>query len=196
MTREEKALVPKLRFPEFRDGGEWVLLKLQDFLVLNYGMSLPTKDRVQGEFPVYGSNGIVGTHNEAFVKEHGIVIGRKGSAGQVHLSLGSFCPIDTTFYITASDATKTDFHFLYFLLKNANVQGIQDLGSVPGLNRKMVYMTQVLLPLARREQQKIADCLNSLDDLIAAEGRKLEALRRHKQGLMQQVFPSLEVYVK
>ena len=39
------------------------------------------------------------------------------------------------------------------------------------------------------EQQKIADCLNSLDDLIAAEGRKLEALRRHKQGLMQQLFP-------
>ena len=39
------------------------------------------------------------------------------------------------------------------------------------------------------EQQKIADCLGSLDDLIAAEGRKLEALRRHKQGLMQQLFP-------
>ena len=40
------------------------------------------------------------------------------------------------------------------------------------------------------EQQKIADCLGSLDDLIAAEGRKLEALRQHKQGLMQQLFPS------
>ncbi|MCY4192175.1 MAG: restriction endonuclease subunit S [Rhodospirillaceae bacterium] len=42
------------------------------------------------------------------------------------------------------------------------------------------------------EQQKIADCLGSLDDLIAAEGRKLEALRQHKQGLMQQLFPSAE----
>ena len=39
------------------------------------------------------------------------------------------------------------------------------------------------------EQQKIADCLGSLDDLITAEGRKLEALRQHKQGLMQQLFP-------
>ena len=37
--------------------------------------------------------------------------------------------------------------------------------------------------------EKIADCLGSLDDLIAAEGRKLEALRQHKQGLMQQLFP-------
>ena len=39
------------------------------------------------------------------------------------------------------------------------------------------------------EQQKVADCLGTLDDLIAAEGRKLEALRQHKQGLMQQLFP-------
>ena len=41
------------------------------------------------------------------------------------------------------------------------------------------------------EQKKIADCLGSLDDLIAAEGRKLDALRQHKQGLMQQLFPQL-----
>ena len=42
------------------------------------------------------------------------------------------------------------------------------------------------------EQRKIADCLGSLDDLIAALGRKLEALQQHKQGLKQQLFPSLE----
>lgn len=45
------------------------------------------------------------------------------------------------------------------------------------------------MPKSPDEQQKIADCLNSLDDLIAAESRKLDALRRHKQGLMQQLFP-------
>ena len=45
------------------------------------------------------------------------------------------------------------------------------------------------IPEPSGEQQKIADCLGSLDDLIAAEGRKLEALRQHKQGLMQQLFP-------
>jgi type I restriction enzyme S subunit len=39
------------------------------------------------------------------------------------------------------------------------------------------------------EQQKIADCLSSLDELIAAQGRKVEALKTHKKGLMQQLFP-------
>jgi type I restriction enzyme S subunit len=45
------------------------------------------------------------------------------------------------------------------------------------------------MPPAVAEQQKIANCLGSLDDLIAAEDRMLEALRQHKQGLLQQLFP-------
>ena len=184
--------VPRLRFPEFSDVGKWVPRKLQDFLVLNYGMSLPAKDRVQGEFPVYGSNGIVGTHNEAFVSERGIVIGRKGSAGHVHLSPGPFCPIDTTFYLTINDVLEVEFHFLYFLLKHVGLREIKDLGSVPGLNRKIAYMTTAFLPSSRREQRKIADCLSLLDDLIAAQEQKLESLRQHKQALMQQLFPTPE----
>ena len=52
-------------------------------------------------------------------------------------------------------------------------------------------MSVPLPPVAvsRPEQQKIADCLGSLDDLIAAEGQKLVALRSHKKGLMQLLFP-------
>ncbi|MDE0309385.1 MAG: hypothetical protein OXI60_06080 [Acidiferrobacterales bacterium] len=51
-------------------------------------------------------------------------------------------------------------------------------------------ISQVPLPYPLRlEQKKIADCLGSLDDLISPTGRKLEALRQHKQGLMQQIFP-------
>jgi type I restriction enzyme S subunit len=42
------------------------------------------------------------------------------------------------------------------------------------------------------EQQKIADCLSSLDTLITAETEKLDALKTHKKGLMQQLFPTVE----
>ena len=60
---------------------------------------------------------------------------------------------------------------------------------VYGISAKRVSAVPVPIPPTEVEQQKIADCLGSLDDLIAAEGRKLEALRQHKQGLMQQLFP-------
>ena len=58
-----------------------------------------------------------------------------------------------------------------------------------GISAKRISAVPIPIPPTVAEQQKIADCLGSLDDLIATEGRKLEALREHKQGLMQQLFP-------
>jgi type I restriction enzyme S subunit len=60
---------------------------------------------------------------------------------------------------------------------------------------RLYYDDFALIPLrcpSEPEQQRIADCLSSLDTLIAGQARKLDVLRRHKQGLMQQLFPSLE----
>lgn len=48
------------------------------------------------------------------------------------------------------------------------------------------------IPVEQAEQQKIADCLSSLDDLITLESQKLDALKAHKKGLLQQLFPSLD----
>ena len=62
---------------------------------------------------------------------------------------------------------------------------------VYGISANRISAIRVPVPPTKSEQQNIADCLGSLDDLIAVEGRKLEALRQHKKGLMQQVFPSL-----
>lgn len=60
---------------------------------------------------------------------------------------------------------------------------------VYGISANRISAIPVPLPPTPAEQRKIADCLGSLDDLITAEGRKLAALRGHKQGLMQQLFP-------
>ncbi len=69
---------------------------------------------------------------------------------------------------------------------NKDLEGIRD--------GKMVSYSQfsaILMPKPdNNEQQKIADCLSSLDDLIAAEDKKLSALRAHKKGLMQKLFPA------
>jgi len=48
------------------------------------------------------------------------------------------------------------------------------------------------IPSLKAEQRKIADCLSSLDELIAAQAQKVDALKTHKKGLMQQLFPSQE----
>ena len=113
--------------------GEWLSTTIGQVATLNYGKSLPARKRVTGYVPVFGSNGIVGWHNKAIVNKAGIIVGRKGSVGAVHLSNQQFCPIDTTYFITADD-TKADINFLYYLLLHLKLSRlVSDL--VPGLNR-------------------------------------------------------------
>jgi len=187
MPEKQKGVVPRLRFPEFRDAGEWGRYKFGELLTLEYGISLPEGSRLDGPIPVVGSNGIVGFHSKAIVSGPAIVIGRKGSVGEVNW-IGLDCyPIDTTFYVKLKFQNAL-LIFIKLLLENANLTTLSDNGAVPGLNRNDVYFLKTALP-SEAEQQKIADCLSSLDEAIDLEAQKLDALKTHKNGLMQQLFP-------
>ncbi len=118
----------------------WERKTLQEVGLLYYGKALRTDDRVDGSFPVYGSSGIVGSHEKALVKGPGIIVGRKGNVGSVHLSLCDFWPIDTVYYVAPQK-------FSYFLLHNLKYQNfINGDAAVPGLNRNFAHSLPVLLP--------------------------------------------------
>lgn len=185
---DKRALTPKLRFPEFRKTDGWALTRMGDLISLEYGESLPEKSRRTGPVPVMGSNGVVGYHKDALIKGPAIIIGRKGSVGQVTWVDSDCFPIDTTFYVENKKPSKISIRFLHRLLQVSGLENRRDLGAVPGLNRNDVHSLGTAIP-DPAEQQKIADCLTSLDELIAAQGRKVEALKVHKKGLMQQLFP-------
>jgi type I restriction enzyme S subunit len=81
--------------------------------------------------------------------------------------------------------------FQFLLTKRSR---FEDLGSgnlIPGLSRAVILELEACFPTPP-EQQRIASCLSSLDALITAETQKLETLKTHKKGLMQQLFPSPE----
>lgn len=167
---------------------EWQTRRLGDVLQLNYGKSLPLKSRIDGAVPVYGSNGVVGYHNSPIVDKPGLVVGRKGSAGEVHLSRGAFCPIDTTFYVTEDDAPEIDLEFLYYLLRHLDLKRITGDVGVPGLNRDMAYMEPVSLPARIHEQKKIAHILSTVQRAIEAQERIIETTAELKKALMHKLF--------
>ncbi len=167
---------------------EWKTTRLGDVLQFNYGKSLPVKNRNEGNIPVYGSNGIVGFHNKAIVETTGLIIGRKGSAGQVHRSLGPFCPIDTTFYVTAADAPDTDPEFLFYLLRHIDLTRITGDVGVPGLNREMAYMEPIRFPTEHSEQKKIAHILSTVQRAIEAQDRIIQTITELKKALMHKLF--------
>jgi len=160
----------------------WKTKTLGDLLSFEYGKSLTDKNRVSGEYPVYGSNGIVGTHNEFLVSGPGIIIGRKGTVGSVEVSLKNFWPIDTTYFV--NQKTSDDFVWLVSLLKHVNLASLNESTGVPGLNRNYAYKYEVTVP-SLPEQKKIAEVLSSVDEAIAATKAVIDQTKQVKKGLLQ-----------
>lgn len=145
-----------------KEKNNWTTKSFGDFLTLEYGKPLKENNRNGGDIPVYGSNGIVGFHDEKLVDGPGIIVGRKGSAGEIIFSDTDFYPIDTTYFV------KTDLNkkFVYYLLKYFGLKRLVSSSAVPGLNRNDLYSQEIEIPEKNSEQDKIAEILSSVDDKI------------------------------
>lgn len=137
----------RLRFPgrevvRILDGVPegWRVAPLRQCITLHYGKALRSDERVDGEYPVYGSSGVVGTHNKPFVQGPAIVLGRKGNVGSVFWSNKSFHPIDTVYFVTSGESSL----YLYYALKHMHFMSTDV--AVPGLNRDFAYSRLLLVP--------------------------------------------------
>jgi len=134
------------------------LRRFEEVCTLEYGASLPKEKRVEGPYPVVGSNGITGYHNEYLVEGPAIVVGRKGSAGEVTLIEKNCFPIDTTYYVKQTNPTESNISFLYWLLKTLNLPELRGGAGIPGLNRTDVYEThQIPLPPLEVQKEIVAE---------------------------------------
>ena len=122
----------------------WEVVKVGDLIELVYGKGLTKTNRIPGEIPVYGSNGITDYHNESFVKGPGLIIGRKGTVGKIHISYSNFWPIDTTYFVKSK--IDSIMIFWYYLLTSLNLENMNVHSAVPGLNRNDVYEILVVKP--------------------------------------------------
>ncbi|NLW80381.1 MAG: restriction endonuclease subunit S [Desulfovibrionales bacterium] len=154
-------------------GWEWV--RLGDVLSFEYGDNLPANKRSNsGEFPVYGSNGIVGTHKEAFVNEPCIVVGRKGSAGALNLCLSEGCCVtDVAYYCVPPEGIDLNFCFklLHILKLDSLGKGIK-----PGLNRNEAYELAIAIPPLPEQHRIVARI-----DQLMARCDELEKLRKERE---------------
>jgi len=183
----EGETVPHLRFPEFRDAGEWTTKPLGK--ILSIGNGKDHKHLPDGDVPVYGSGGYMRSVNDYLYDGESVCIGRKGTIDKPVLLSGKFWTVDTLFY-THSFRNAIP-RFIFALFQNIKWLKHNEAGGVPSLSKTNIVKIEVAIPEVK-EQQKIADCLSFLDALIAAQADKIDALKTHKKGLMQQLFPSPE----
>ena len=189
-AKQEQAtpvLVPKLRFPEFREA-KWVQKKLEEVAPLQRGFDLPSDLIRPGDIPIVYSNGIQQYHEVGMATAPGLVTGRSGTIGKLHfIEHGEYWPHNTSLWVT--DFKGNAPRFVYYLYGSIGMSRFSSGSGVPTLNRNDVHAFNALIPNSSAEQQKIAECLSSVDELIAAQARKMDALKAHKKGLMQQLFP-------
>jgi len=170
----------------------WEETTVGDFAPFNYGKGLPEKLRnSSGNVTVFGSNGIVGRHDESLSDGPGIIVGRKGTVGAVHFSPGPFWPIDTTFYILPDN--RRDIRFTYYLLYALGLESMNSDSAVPGLNRNAAHARTIVVP-PLPEQRAIAAILGALDDKIELNRSMNETLEAMAQALFKSWFVDFEPF--
>lgn len=165
---------------------DWELKPVGDILTLEYGKGLSESNRKMGPYPVYGSNGVVGNHFEFLVQAPGIIVGRKGSIGEVVWADKNFWPIDTTYYVKPK-SNKTSLRWLYYKLQKMGLSKLNTATGIPGLNRELVYVQKIPVP-GEREQDEIATVLLTIDKRLDIIERERQAVERLKVGIMRKLF--------
>jgi type I restriction enzyme S subunit len=186
---------PRLRFPEFQNAGAWEDDKLGSVCELYQPVTLTASDlTMTGEYLVYGANGIIGSHDVYNHEESEIAVTCRGATcGEVTVTKPkSWITGNAMIVKPRTRKLRKDFIFHYF--KNHGLKAIISGSAQPQITRTGFAPLVVFFPKPA-EQQRIATCLSSLDALITAETQKHEALKTHKKGLMQQLFPSPEEVV-
>ena len=160
---------------------DWEVKKLGEILELNYGKALKKEDRHGGEFPVYGSSGIVGTHDTSLVKGPGIIVGRKGNVGSVFWCNEDFFVIDTAYFVTSS----LPLRFLFYVLPTLNF--INSDAAVPGLGRNQAYTLEILVPPDSLLKQ-FCELAESFEWQASTLQRQIQNLRRTRDLLLPRLL--------
>lgn len=190
----ENKLVPKLRFPEFKNDGEWEKKSLNSVGNVVASGDLdektfsPTKTS-EHIYPVYSNSvsqeGIYGYSSAFKYKSGSVTITARGTLGVAFERKADFVGIGRLLVISELKNTNANF-----LKENWNYKAKVPLenGGIPQLTAVKAKSISLLFPKLT-EQQKIAACLSSLDEVITAESQKLEVLKDHKKGLLQNLLP-------
>ena len=159
----------------------WVVQKLGDIIDLNYGKALKKEDRRDGVYPVFGSSGVVGTHDTALVKGPGIIVGRKGNVGSVFWCDNDFFVIDTAYFVTSS----IPLRFLFYVLPTLNF--INSDAAVPGLSRNQAYTLEVMVPPASL-LEKFCELAGTFEHQLAMLQRQTANLQRTRDLLLPRLL--------
>lgn len=171
---------------------EWVNCTLGDLLTFQRGHDLPKSEMQSGEYPVVGSNGIIGFHNEFTTNAPSVTIGRSGNVGNPFIYYGKTWSHNTTLYV--KDFKGNDPVFIYYFLKTMDLSNYAGGSAVPTLNRNHIHTLPIRIPINSRGQKKIGCFLKLFDDKIAENNSINDNLTEQARSIFQSWFIDYEPF--
>lgn len=204
LLSSHEAQAPKLRFPEFRHVGKWEESTLERLFQFKQGVQVPVEEQTnikksgmvrfirivdltqEGEAWRYiQSPGV-----EHIVKPNELFMIRYGTPGLIAMGHEGVIA-NNLFRLIWKNEGNFNSKFWFYIFKGLEgyIFNLSCSSSMPAISFSLLKKIAVAFPTSLLEQQKIADCLSSVDELITAQTQKIETLKTHKKGLMQQLFP-------
>lgn len=166
---------------------KWPKTKFGSVATLEYGKPLPAGKRIAGKYPVVGSNGIDGYHNEYLIEGPSVIVGRKGSAGKVNFVVEDCYPIDTTFYLKPRDKKTLDLKFAFHLFQQIDLERMAAGAGVPGLNRNLVYEIEIPLPPLNIQKKIVAE-IDAIERQAEKDRQTLEKLQLDSRQVISSLY--------
>ncbi|MBW7914200.1 MAG: restriction endonuclease subunit S [Taibaiella sp.] len=187
--------VPELRFPGFE--GEWEEKTLGEMANNLNSKRIPIteSERENGEIPYYGASGIIDYVKDYIFDDNLLCISEDGANLVTRTYPIAFSISGKTWVNNHAHVLKFESEFTHVLVENylnaINLEAFLTGAAQPKLNRAKLDIIPIPIPDSPNEQRNIADCLTVIDELITAQAERIEHLKEHKKGLMQQLFPSV-----
>ena len=165
---------------------EWKETTVGSEIELAYGKNLPKPERIKGDFPVYGSNGIVGSHHKFLINFPSIIIGRKGTVGAIHKTTAKFWPTDVSFYVKIKNTDNMELDFLNYLLFYLNLPRYSQSGPKSGLNRHDIYKIEFLLP-SISDQKQITRNIKNAEEKFKEQKTQFEKIKQNYESRIKYI---------
>lgn len=193
MNNDRKHLIPDLRFPEFVKDEGWEIKSVGYLcdILNNLRKPITGSNRKKGNYPYYGASGIIDYVDEYIFDERLLLVGEDGAKWNAFEKTAFL--VEGKYWVNnhahVLKPIKINDKLLESYLVKLDLQPYITGAAPPKLT--LGKLKEIPIPFIEnpKEQQKIASCLSSLDELITAQKEKLELLKNHKKGLMQNLFP-------
>ncbi|GHO85258.1 N-6 DNA methylase [Dictyobacter formicarum] len=173
--------------PKIKVDPTWPSKQLGEIITLQRGYDLPKTQFKEGDVPVIGSNGIIGYHNEKKEKGPGVVTGRSGTIGKVHLIESDyFWPHNTALFV--KEFNGNNCKFIKYLLESIDLKSLGDnVAAVPSLDRKNAHRVPVFLPPLEIQEQIVAQ-IEEEQKIINANKRLIEIFEQKIKDKISEVW--------